>query len=109
MVEHESSHKRYQQFTKLADMIRTQFTLKMKWTLPLREVVQALNDSQRGQFQAHTQIHEQVAELCQMIPEWIQVKEVSGARYLKVISQTITSQKVYETLKSKILRDQIIN
>jgi len=57
MVQHESSQKRYQQITKLADMIRTQFTLKMKWTLPLREVIQGLNDSQRGQFQSQGRLY----------------------------------------------------
>jgi hypothetical protein len=52
IVQHESHSKRYQQHTRLADMIRTQFTLRQKWTLTLKEVLGGLNDSQRGQFQS---------------------------------------------------------
>lgn len=40
--------KRVAQLTKVADMIRSQFSLKFKTTLSLRDLVQALNDTQRG-------------------------------------------------------------
>ena len=39
------------------------------------------------------------------MPEWLQIKDIAGARYLKVINQGITSQKIYEMLKAKILTE----
>jgi hypothetical protein len=46
-----------------------------------------------------------VHELCGLLPEWVQTKDIAGTRYLKVVNQGITSQKIYETLKAKILTE----
>jgi len=46
----ETSQKKFQQLSRLADMIRQILNSKMKTTLSLRELLVALNDTQRGIF-----------------------------------------------------------
>ena len=46
-----------------------------------------------------------VQELCELVPEWVQIKDIAGTRYLKIINQGITSQRIYEILKAKILTE----
>jgi hypothetical protein len=94
-------------------MLRSAFTHKQKSILNLRELVLTLNDSQRGVFQSHSklntridcfcldQIMEQIEQLCKRVPEWLQVREVSGTKYLKVVGGNITGQRVQELIRDR--------
>ena len=88
MVFNENHQKRFQQMTKLADMLRTIFNHKQKTTLALKEVMQSLvSDNQRGQFQSQDNLHDQIKDLCALVPDWICFKDIGqSGRFLRILN-----------------------
>ena len=96
-------------------MIRSSMNSKFKSTLTLRELIISLNDTQRGIFQSQSkficlfilidQIQELVLELCQLVPEWIQVKNIGmSGRFVKIMP-SISGQHVLDQLRQKIYEE----
>lgn len=84
-------------------MLRSAFQIRMKTSVPLREIVGALNDNQRGVFQSRDQVQELVTDLVKLLPEWLEAKDIGqSGRFLRLVDRALPAPRIYELIKQRV-------
>jgi len=75
----------------------------MKTSVPFREIVAALIDTQRGVFQSRDQVQELVTDLARLVPEWLEIKDIGqSGRFLRLLDRTLPAPRIYELIKQRV-------
>jgi phosphoribosyl-ATP pyrophosphohydrolase len=75
MQKAEEVRKHIESLEKMASYIYHNFLTKNSKALMLNNVIEHLEDKQRGQFNSEELLREQIKKLSEIVPEWIQINE----------------------------------